>query len=290
VKYALIREYIRDFSITLMCRVLEVSRSGYYKWLCSAPSKKEEKKQQFEKLVMTTYKQFKASYGSRRIASELKDLGYSCSENYIAKIMQDIKIRAHNGKGFKYSRHSLAMNNVSENILWRDFKATKPNQKWTSDITYIWVKDRWMYLAVVMDLYSRKIVGWALGMDMTENLVIEALSVAFARRMIKGEEGLILHSDRGVQYRSQKYIDFARSRGCQMSMSRRGNCWDNAPMESFFSRLKVELIYPSNFQRIEEVKAGVFEYIEIFYNRKRKHSSIGYKSPVQYEEEMSLSA
>ena len=204
--------------------------------------------------------------------------------------MKDKGIKAHNGRGFKYPRHSLAMNNVSDNLLWRDFTATGPNQKWTSDITYIWVNNRWMYLATVMDLYSRKIIGWALGDDMTEKLVIEALSIAFARRKIKKDNGPILHSDRGVQYRSQKYIDFAQSWGCSLSMSRKRNCWDNAPMESFFSRLKVELIYPSNYQNSEQSRAGIFEYIEVFYNRKRKHSSIGYQSPAEFEEAMALSA
>ena len=202
--------------------------------------------------------------------------------------MQENDIKALNGKGFKYSRKSLSMNNVSDNILWRDFTATNPNKKWTTDITYIWVRNKWMYLATVMDLYSRKIVGWALDTSMTENLVIEALSIAFGRR--EYSEGLILHSDRGVQYRAQKYIDFAQSKGCQLSMSRRGNCWDNAPMESFFSRLKVELIYPNNYQSVEELKAGVVEYIEIFYNRKRKHSAIGYLSPAEYEKQTAIAA
>lgn len=284
----MINRYTKEFTITLMCRVLNVSRSGYYRWKNTDPGKREKRKHKYEELVKNTYEEFKARYGARRIARELRDEGYPCSVNYVAKIMQEKTIRALNGKGFKYPRHSLAMNNVSENILWRNFKAERPNEKWTSDITYIWVKDRWMYLATVMDLYSRKIVGWALGMDMTDRLVIEALSVAFARRGIK--RGPILHSDRGVQYRSQKYIDFARSRGCELSMSRKGNCWDNAPMESFFSRLKVEMVYPAKFESVEEVKAGIFEYIEIFYNRKRKHSSIGYQSPVEYEERMALVA
>lgn len=251
---------------------------------------RETRKQQLTELVLQTYEEFKARYGSRRITEELNDLGYQCSENFIAKIMQENSIKAHNGKGFKYSNHSLSMNNVSENILWRDFKADEPNQKWTSDITYIWVRNKWMYLATVMDLHSRKIVGWALGRHMTDTLVIEALSVALARRNITEKQQLILHSDRGVQYRSQKYIDFAHSWGCRLSMSRKGNCWDNAPMESFFSRLKVELVYPGNFQSFTEARSAIFEYIEIFYNRKRKHSSIGYKSPVEFEKQMLLSA
>ncbi len=269
-----------------MCRVLHVSRSGYYKWLHFKPGIREQKQAKYESLVKNTYEEFKAMYGSRRITEELNDSGHQCSVNFVAKIMNKYSIRAHNGKGYKYPRKGSSVYNISDNVLWRDFKASKPNVKWTSDITYIWVKNKWMYLATVMDLYSRKIVGWSLSLTMTEDLVIDALSVAFARRNISKSNAPILHSDRGVQYRSQKYIDFARSRGCELSMSRRGNCWDNAPMESFFSRLKVELVYRLNFQSIDEAKTSLFEYIEVFYNRKRKHSSIGYKSPVRFEDEM----
>ena len=283
MKYAAIHKYIKQYPVSLMCRMLEVSRSGYYKWLSRGVGKREAKRNKFEVLIKDTYEEFQAMYGARRIARELNSLGFICSENYVAQIMHENQIRALNGKGFKYPQHSLSMTNVSENLLWRDFKASGPNKKWTSDITYVWVGSKWMYLAVVMDLFSRKIIGWAFGATMTEDLVIEALSVAFARRGISNGENLIIHSDRGVQYRFQKYIDFARSRGCELSMSRKGNCWDNAPMESFFSRLKVELIYRKNFQTPEEVRAGLFEYIEIFYNRKRRHSSIDYRSPVEYE-------
>ena len=241
-----------------------------------------------EEKVMETYEEFEARYGARRIADELNALGFSCSTNYIAEIMQKQQIKARNGKGFKYSQHSLTMNNVSENLLWRDFKALAPYEKWTTDITYIWVEDRWLYLATVMDLYSRGIVGWALDESMTEELVTAALDAALAQRSI--EPGLILHSDRGVQYRAQKYIDHAVSKGMKLSMSRKGNCWDNAPMESFFSRLKVELIYAKNYQSIDEARSGIFEYIEIFYNRKRRHSANDNLSPVEFEENAALAA
>ena len=271
-----------------MCRVLDVSRSGFYKWRNCPASQKMERTEKYTKLVKDTYEYYKARYGARRIAKELNDLGHKCSENYIAKIMQYNDIKALNGKGFKYPKKSLSMNNVFENIIFRNFSASKANEKWTSDITYIWVKDKWMYLAVVMDLYSRKIIGWALREYMTEDLITEAFSVAVGRRNFN--EAPIVHSDRGVQYRAQDYIDYVHSFGCQISMSRKGNCWDNAPMESFFSRLKVEMIYPNNYKTEEGLKAGVFEYIEIFYNRKRRHSSLGYVSPVEYEEQAVLAA
>lgn len=240
-----------------------------------------------EQLVRETYQEFEAAYGAPRITKELNELGYPCSLNYIAGIMAEQGIKARNGKGFKYSRHSLTMNNVSDNLLWRDFYAEQPNQKWTSDITYIWVTDRWLYLATVMDLHSRRIVGWSLDTSMTEALITDALGMAVKQRSVR--PGLIVHSDRGTQYRSQGYIDYLNSKGCRISMSRKGNCWDNAPMESFFSRLKVELIYAKNYRSIEEAKSGIFAYIEIFYNRKRRHSANDDMSPVAFEELAALS-
>ena len=232
--------------------------------------------------VADTWSTFKARYGAPRIARELKTINLPCSVNYVADLLKQQGLKARNGKAFSYGGHPLTMNNVADNLLWRQFGAEGPNQKWTTDITYIWVDKQWLYLATVMDLYSRSIVGWSLDKQMTETLVIDALKMAFNRRDI--EPGLIIHSDRGVQYRSQRYIDYMRSRGCTPSMSRKGNCWDNAPMESFFSRLKVELIYAEQYRTVDEVKAGVFEYIEVFYNRLRRHSAIGYISPAEFEE------
>lgn len=282
MKYALILEHLGQFPIVLMCRVLGVSRSGFSRWRYRSKSPRQLRREQMEYLVRDTYEQFEAAYGAPRLTKELNDLGFPCSLNYIAKIMADQGIKARNGKGFNYSRHSLTMNNVYDNLLWRDFNAEQPNQKWTSDITYIWVENRWLYLATVMDLHSRRIVGWSLDDSMTEALITDALKMAFSRREIS--PGLIVHSDRGTQYRSQGYIDYLNSKGCKISMSRKGNCWDNAPMESFFSRLKVELIYAKNYRSIEEAKSGIFAYIEIFYNRKRRHSANDDMSPVAFEE------
>lgn len=174
------------------------------------------------------------------------------------------------------------------NILWRDFKADKPNQKWTSGITYLWVEKCWWYLATVMDLYSRKIIGWHLSANMDEQLIETALTMALGRREAK--PGLIVHSDRGVQYRSQKYIDCLQAAGCQISMNRKGNCWDNAPMESFYARLKVELVYAQRFDNVDELRTSLFNYIEVFYNRKRRHSANNGLSPVDYEEGVALAA
>jgi len=197
--------------------------------------------------------------------------------------MQELNLRARNGKAFRYSRFSYANLGVSENVLNRQFVASKPNEKWVSDITYIRVRGKWFYLATVMDLYSRAIVGWALDDTMTEVLITSALKMALGRREVK--PGLIVHSDRGVQYRAIKYQGLLESIGAVSSMSRRSNCWDNAVMESFFSRLKVELVFGAKYNSIEQVKSSIFEYIEIFYNRVRQHSALGYLSPMQFEQQ-----
>jgi len=282
------RDHLDGYSKSMMCRTMGVSRSGFNKWLKRPESARGQRKARYTEKVVQTFEEFEAIYGAPRIAKELNASGYPCSENFIAKIMEEQGIRARNGKGFKYSRHSLTMHNVSENLLWRDFKADKPNQKWTSDITYIWIDKRWWYLATVMDLYSRRIIGWHFSESMDETLIEKALDMALERRHVK--PGLIVHSDRGVQYRAQRYIDRLSKEGCRISMSRKGNCWDNAPMESFFGRLKVELIYARNFQSADEARSSLFNYIEIFYNRKRRHSANGGLSPAVFEENAALAA
>ena len=271
-----------------MCRVLSVSRGGYYRCFNRTKSQRKQQRELRSQQIIDTYATYKARYGAPRIARELSEMGHPCSTNFVANILKMQGLRAHNGKAFNYGSHALTMHNVSENLLWRRFGASKPNEKWTTDITYIRVEKQWLYLAAVMDLYSRSIVGWSLDTSMTEVLITDALSMAFKRRDVK--PGLIIHSDRGVQYRAQKYIDFMRRHGAIPSMSRKGNCWDNAPMESFFSRLKVELIYAQQFLSIEEAKSSIFEYIEVFYNRLRRHSSLGYVAPVEFERKAALTA
>ena len=276
-----IAEYLGQYPVTLMCRALNVSRSGFYKWHNRKPSARQLRREQIEGKVVELFAEYKARYGAPRLAHELKDAGLPCSKNFVANIMRYRGIRARNGKGFHYRPASPTMINVEENRLRRRFHAEAPDQKWVTDITYIWVKGSWAYLATVMDLYSRAIVGWKLDTSMTEKLVLDTLTMAFSRREVN--PGLIIHSDRGVQFRSVKYLDLVRSSGCLPSMSRQGNCWDNAVMESFYSRLKVELIYAEQFGSMEEVRSGIFEYIEIFYNRKRRHSALGNISPAEFE-------
>lgn len=282
MKYALILQYVGQYSICLMCRVLGVHRSGFNRWRDQPESQRDRRREEMTEKVKDTFEDFEAVYGAPRLHRELNANGYPCSLNYVAKIMQEQGMLARNGKAFNYGGHALTMHNVADNLLWRDFSTTGPNQKWVTDITYVWVHKQWLYLATVMDLYSRKIIGWSLDVQMTEALITCAMQMAIDARGVA--PGLIVHSDRGAQYRSNGYVAFLERHGIKRSMSRKGNCWDNAVMESFYARLKVELIYAKNYQTIEDARSGIFGYIEIFYNRKRRHSANDGFSPVDFEE------
>lgn len=238
---------------------------------------------EMKRVLNDTFTRLKSRYGSPRLTIELNAQGVSISENTVAKMMRDQGLKARNGKGYKYFPSVLARNHVSDNLLNRNFKATKPNEKWVSDITYIKVEKGYVYLAVIMDLFSRKIIGWALDGTMTNQLIIDALDMALKSREV--EPGLILHSDRGVQYRSGEYQHLLLSEGIRPSMSRKGNCWDNAAMEAFFSRFKVEALYAEEINTKKEAYCCAFEYIEMFYNSRRRHSALGYKSPNSVERE-----
>jgi len=275
-------EQIKSYSVCLMSRMLSVSRSGYYKWKNGSVSHREKRRRILKAAVEKTYDLFRKRYGAPRLTIELNSMGISCSLNHVAVLLRELGLKARNGKNFKYSSSDEITGNVSENLLDRNFSAQRPNEKWSGDITYILANGKWLYLAVFMDLCTKAIVGWSLDTHMKESLVCDALEMAFSRRDVR--EGLIVHSDRGVQFRSHSYREKLLNYGCQISMSRKGDCWDNAPVEAFFSRFKVECIYPSRYRSIEEARADIFEYIEIFYNRKRIHSAIGNISPMQYEQ------
>ena len=264
-----------------MCRVLEVSRAGYYKWKHHQVSQRQQRRELIKSEVIRLYHAFKSRYGAIRITKELNVSGFSCSRNHVAKLLGEAGLKAKNGKGFKYSKSNSGLFNIQPNVLDRCFTAKRPNEKWVTDITYVYVKNRWMYLSVVMDLFSRAIVGWAFDTQMTDALICESLEMALSRR--NTSKGVLVHSDQGVQYRSHWYQSKLLNNGCRISMSRRGNCWDNAAIESFFSRLKVELIFGERFTTLEHAKREIFEYIEIFYNRQRRHSANGYISPMQFE-------
>lgn len=265
-----------------MCCWAKVSRSGYYKWRNRLPSQRTQQRECIRKAIIETFSRFKKRYGAPRIATELTELGLPCSVNHVATLMSEEGLKARNGKRFRYQVSNNMFTHVSPNRLARNFTANQPNEKWVSDITYIKVNRGHVYLAVIMDLFSRRIIGWAMDDHMGTDLVVEAFDMAVETRQIT--PGLILHSDRGVQYRSSEYQGNLNDVGITPSMSRTGNCWDNAAMESFFSRLKVESIHAQVFTNLEEAYAEVFEYIEMFYNSVRRHTSIGSISPNQFEQ------
>ena len=266
----------------MMCRLLKVSRSGFYAFLQRPVSSRQQRRQQVSEAVERIFADFKKRYGAPRLTQELNCQGIKCSLNHVALLLKEKGLRARNGKAFRYRARIESKTHVYDNLLARKFEVDAPNRRLVSDITYIRVGRTWLYLAVVLDLFSRKVIGWALDNHMRESLILEAFNMAVSCRDIKDD--VLLHSDRGVQYRGNEYQQALKENGIKCSMSRKGNCWDNAVMESFFSRLKVELIYAESYKTVEETQAGLFEYIEIFYNRQRRHSAIGYMSPHQYEQ------
>jgi putative transposase len=281
MKYSFVRDEAKNHSIELMCKVMEVSRSGYYAFATKCLSKREKTDQRLMPMVQEIFKENRKAYGYRRVSDEMEKRGESCGWHKTSNLMRKLNLKPVVKRRFKLttdSKHSLP---IFTNILNRDFKPSKMNQAWTSDITYIDTHQGWLYLAVVMDLYSRKIIGWAMDRFMAVDLVENALKMALSRRKISA--GLLLHSDRGSQYASHKYQALLKQHGIICSMSRKGNCWDNAPMESFFRSLKVECVYQQSFKQREEAKTEVFSYIEGFYNRQRKHSALNYLSPRDYE-------
>jgi len=285
VKYACIESYRYEYRIVMMCRILSVSRSGFHAWCKRPESRQRQRRALVGQDVESTYIRLKKRYGAPRLVVELNQSGIDCSLNHVADLLRERGLRARNGKGFKYYPRTESKTNVTENLLQRRFSADEPNRKWVSDITQVKVGRNWVYLAVVVDLFSRKVVGWALDTHVREGLIIDALNMAIARR--RPGKSVLLHSDRGMQYRGNDYQGLLKDHGIRCSMSRKGNCWDNAVVESFFSRLKVELIYAEAYKTVEAIRAGVFEYIEMFYNRIRRHSAIGYVSPHEYEQQFS---
>lgn len=277
----MIKEQSHQFPLRLMCRLLSVSVSGYYDWRARKPSRREEANHQLTDKIKAIFDDEKSRAGSVRITKRLNNEGESVGKHRVAKIMRSNGWRARAAKKFKATTNSNHHLPVAPNLLQQNFSADKPNKKWVSDITYIWTEEGWLYLAVVMDLYSRKVVGWSLSERMTKQLVIDALQMAIWAR--KPPRGLILHSDRGSQYCAHEYQQFLTLHGLVCSMSKRGDCYDNAAMESWNHSFKVEAIHGEKFETRAIAKNHVFEYIEIYYNRKRLHSMIGYKSPELFE-------
>lgn len=265
-----------------MCRSLSVSRSGFYRWSGSRPSKRQVENEQLEKEIKVIHRECKARYGSPRIHEELKGRGFFCNHKRVERLMKKNGIRAKTARKWKVvttdSNHSLP---VAKNLLNREFNPAGPNQVWVSDITYIRTAEGWAYLATVIDLWSRKVIGWEMSDSMETGLVLTALARACRKRGYPKD--VIFHSDRGSQYASHKFRKALKDGKFVQSMSRKGDCWDNACAESFFKTLKVEEIFDRDYQTRAEARISVFAYIEGFYNRKRRHSHLGYLSPDDFE-------
>lgn len=268
--------------MTWMCQALNVSSAGYYAWCQRPVSAARQRRDDILAAIGEVHADVKGRYGSPRMTAALALKEVPCSVNTVAKIMRDNDIRARGPRRFvprtTDSGHGLA---VAENILDRDFNPWTANQVWSADITYVPTSEGWLYLAVVEDLFSRRIVGWSMGATMTSRLVVDALDMAIRAR--RPEVGVLAHSDRGSQYASAHYREMLARHGLTCSMSEVGQCWDNAPVESFFGTLKRELVHQEKYATRAEARASIFEYIEVFYNRERLHSSLGYVSPETFE-------
>jgi transposase InsO family protein len=281
VKYAWIAAQGKAFALSAMCTVLDVSISGYRAWSSGGtPNRIRLTDEQLLAVIRAMHTELKGAYGSPRMVRELRRRGFTAAKERVERLMRENGIRARHKRRYKIttdSKHGLP---VATNLLERNFTPATPNQVWTSDITYLWTDEGWLYLAIVLDLFNREVIGWSLKPRMTTDIVIDALTMAWFRR--RPEAGVMHHSDRGSQYASYTFQDKLKEFGMTCSMSRKGNCWDNAPTESWFNSFKNERYHGHRYATHADMKAASFEYIEVFYNRIRQHSTLGYHSPTQY--------
>jgi putative transposase len=279
--FQFIADHSGQWPVTWMCDTLDVSASGYYAWTNRDESQAEQRRQELLGVIGEIHTEFKGRYGSPRMTAELNARDHDCSENMVARLMKSHGIRAKAPRRFVRTTDSKHRLPVAENLLDREFNPSGPNERWSADITYVPTREGWLYLAVVEDLFSRMIVGWSMDETMESRLVVDALEMAVKRRRPKA--GLLSHSDRGSQYASDHYQRVLSSAGLVCSMSGLGQCWDNAPVESFFGSMKRELVGKELFVSREHARAEIFEYLEVFYNRVRRHSSLGFLSPLEFE-------
>ena len=282
MKYAWIHQQQAEFPVRRLCRMLEVSRSGYHEWLRRPPSSRTTADQQLQEKVQRYFAQGRGTYGTRRIKHLLAQEGLQVSRRRIGRLLARAGLRCKTRRKFKAPTAAGQAQMVAPNQLNRDFTVKKPDTVYVGDITYLPTGEGWLYLAVVLDLCSRAVVGWAMANHMRTELVNQALAMAICQR--QPAAGLIMHTDRGSQYGADSYRQLLTQHGIEPSMSRKGNCWDNAVAESFFHTLKTELIYTEDFDTHEQTQTAVFEYIEVFYNRQRCHSANGYLAPLAYEQ------
>lgn len=287
MKFEFMREKSKEFSIEKMAKVFEVSINGYYSYLKRKPSSREIENNYLLDLAIKIYNEGRSMYGSPRIHGKLTIQGISCSRKRVAKLMKRQGLAAKMRKSWKKTS-TQGKREASKNLVCQEFKVKVPNHTWVSDITYIKTKEGWLYLTAIIDLFSRKVVGISMGERLETSLIERALNQALCHR--SPSVGLIHHSDRGSQYTSEEFSKMARKHGILLSMSGTGNCYDNAVAESFFHTLKTEHVYQNKFDTREEAKRSLFEYIEVFYNRKRAHSFLGYLSPEEFEKKWTKQA
>jgi putative transposase len=281
MKYRAMKDHADRFAVRLMCRTLRVSPAGYYAWRRGPEPRHQAANRRLLTEIRAFHERSDRTYGSPRITRDLREAGHPVSENRVARVMRAHAIRAKTVKKWRATTNSSHALPVAENTLNRAFSVNAPDRVWAGDITYLWTEEGWLYLAIVLDLYSRAVIGWAMGPRLTAALAQDALTMALWRR--KPATGLLHHSDRGVQYAARDYQRLLGEHGIACSMSRKGNCWDNAVVESFFRTLKVERVYHRRYQTRDEAKQDVFQWIEVFYNRQRRHSTLGYRSPAEFE-------
>lgn len=283
MRFAFVKAYRRRWPAAVICRVLRVTRSGFYAWLKRKPSARQVRQETLLARIRVAYAENRELYGSPRVHRALLVDGEVVSRNTVAKLMRAAKIRAKTRRRFvPRTTDSTHAKPIADNVLNRDFAAESLDRKWIADITYVPTDQGWLYLAAVLDCFSRKVVGWAMADHMETELVSDALQMALQHRQPDGRK-LLHHSDRGVQYASDDYQHLLAQHGITVSMSGRGDCYDNAMMESFFATLKTELIHQQRYATREQARQSIFEYVEVFYNRKRLHSSLGYVSPESFE-------
>lgn len=281
MKYRFIQGHASEYEVRLMCETLGVSRSGYYGWRCRPASERAKRDQALLVHIGEVFQQSRCTYGYPRVHKELVARGFNCGRHRVARLMRQAGLRAVHKRRYHVTTQSDHKQPVAPNLLGQDFDTEAANQKWLTDITFVPTDEGWLFLAPILDLYSRMVVGWAMEPYLDRRLTLKALKMALAWR--RPPAGFLHHSDRGGQYASDDYQALLSAQDALISMSRRGNVYDNAPMESFFATLKVELIHRRHYRTRAEAKADIFEYIEVFYNRRRRHSALGYLSPAEFE-------
>ena len=282
MRYAWIREHVDSYAVGVMCELLEVSRSGYYAWESRKPCKRKECDARMGEAIEVVQRQHRGRYGRRRMHQELtQGQGFRVGKKRVGRLMRERGVQCRLRRRYKVVTTDSKHNHpIAANVLERNFKALAPDQKWVADLTYVATAQGWLYVALIMDLFSRKIVGWAMSANMPVDLPLEALKVAYGWR--QADARLVHHSDRGSQYAAQAYREVLDERQVVISMSRKGDCWDNAPMESLNGTLKVECVHQERFHTREQAQALILAYIQ-YYNTKRRHSSLGYETPAQFE-------